>query len=241
MKKLLLGGAAAVAFLAGGAAFAGTAQASRTVGQTPEAHQGHPRPVMQAATRSEVQSHVATIFAKLDANHDGFITKAELSARDAQREQRAEQRAARFDPSKIFGRLDTNRDGKITQAEAEAARSQHMQAKGGKPAEAHATAFGGLFARADTNKDGIITRAEFDTLGQQMKARMEHAGMARGGMESRMFDASDANKDGRISLVEMQKAALARFDRFDLNHDGTISPEERQQAHQLFRDQKKPQ
>ena len=116
-----------------------------------------------------------------------------------------------------------------------------MQAKGGKPAEAHATAFGGLFARADTNKDGVITRAEFDTLGQQMKARVERAGMSRGGMESRMFDTSDTNKDGRITLAEMQQAALARFDRFDLNHDGTISPQERQQAHQLFKGQKKPQ
>jgi Ca2+-binding EF-hand superfamily protein len=65
--------------------------------------------------------------------------------------------------------------------------------------------------------------------------------MSRGGSESRMFDTSDTNKDGRITLAEMQQAALVRFDRFDLNHDGTISPQERQQAHQLFKGQKKPQ
>jgi hypothetical protein len=50
-----------------------------------------------------------------------------------------------------------------------------------------------------------------------------------------MFDRSDADKDGRVSLAEMQQAALARFDRADLNHDGTITPDERQQARQLFK------
>jgi Ca2+-binding EF-hand superfamily protein len=78
-------------------------------------------------------------------------------------------------------------------------------------------------------------------MGQQMKARMQNADMRRGGMESRMFDTADTNKDGRITVAEMQQAALARFDRVDLNHDGTISPQERQQAHQSFKAQRKPQ
>jgi Ca2+-binding EF-hand superfamily protein len=87
----------------------------------------------------------------------------------------------------------------------------------------------------------VISRAEFDAMGQQMKARMENAGLRRGGTESRMFDATDANKDGHITPAEMQQAALSRFDRLDLNHDGTISLEERQQARQLFKGQRKPQ
>ena len=121
-------------------------------------------------------------------------------------------------------------------AEAQTARSQHAQASG-KPAKAQATAFGGLFARADTNKDGVITRAEFDAMGQQIKVRMEKAGMSRGGMAEHMFDTADIDKDGRLSLAEMQQAALAHFNRLDLNHDGTISPEERQQARQMFKGQ----
>jgi Ca2+-binding EF-hand superfamily protein len=240
MKKLLLGGVAAATIIAAGTAFADTAQASKTVSQT-SAKPAHKRPPMRSATRADVQARVGTIFARLDTNHDGFITKEELSARDAAREQRAQQRAARFDPSKFFDRLDLNHDGKVTTAEAESARSQHSKAKGGKPAEARAAAFGGLFERADTNRDGVITRAEFDVVGQKMKARVQHAGMARGGMEARMFDTSDANKDGRISLSEMQQAALARFDRLDLNHDGAISKEERQKAHQQFKRPGKPQ
>jgi Ca2+-binding EF-hand superfamily protein len=235
MKKFLIGGAAAAAIFAGGAAFA------QTVAPAPAAHSGHRAHPTQPATRAEAQSRVATMFAKLDTNHDGFITREELSAREAARSQRMEQRAERFDPSKMFARLDLNHDGKLTEAEAETARSQRAEAKPGQPAKAHAAAMGGLFARADTNKDGVITKAEFDTIGQQMKARMEHAEMARGNMGSRLFDMADANKDGRVSLAEMQQAALARFDRFDLNHDGTIRPEERQQARQMFKAQHKPQ
>jgi Ca2+-binding EF-hand superfamily protein len=227
MNKILAFGAAAAVF-AGGAAFAQAVQ--------PAAPAQHPR-VMKTATRADLQARIAAAFAKLDTNHDGFITKDELSAREAQREQKLQQRAAKFDPSKIFDRLDLNHDGKITTAEAEAARAQHVQAKGGQPAKAHAAAFGSLFAKADTNKDGVITRAEFDVVGQQMKARINHAAQGRGGVETRLFDTTDANKDGRISLAEMQQAALARFDKMDLNHDGKITPDERKQARELFKAQ----
>lgn len=234
MKKLLVGGAAAVAILGAGAAFAGTAQPAKP------GVKGHRAHAMKAASRADVQAHVAAAFAKLDTNHDGFITLAELNQRVNQREQKVEQRAARFDPSKAFDRIDANHDGKITTAEAEAAHSQHAQAKGGKPAQAHASAVGGFFARADANKDGVVTRAEFDTIGQQMKARMMQAGMKRGGMADRLFAASDINKDSRVTLAEMQQAALARFDRADLNHDGTITPQERQQKHQQRKAQQHP-
>jgi hypothetical protein len=67
----------------------------------------------------------------VDTNRDGFIDKAESDAIMAQRaakaEQRAERRAARFDPAKMWARLDANKDGKLTQAEADAARSARAQ------------------------------------------------------------------------------------------------------------------
>jgi Ca2+-binding EF-hand superfamily protein len=232
MKTILITGAAAAAILGSGAALA---QTSSPAQPAPAAKR-----VAQPVTRAEVQARIAKSFARLDTNHDGFITKDEVSAVDAARQQKAEARAQRFDPAKIFDRIDLNHDGKITVAEADAARNQRAQAKGGQPVHAQATAFGGLFARADTNKDNVITRAEFEAMGQQIKARMEHAGLARGGMESRLFDMTDANKDGRVSLAEMQQAALARFDRVDLNHDGTITPQERQQARQMLKSQRQP-
>ena len=177
------------------------------------------------------------MFARLDTNRDGFITKDELNAVEARREQKAEARAQRFDPSKLFDRFDTNHDGQITAAELAAAHARRARATGSQPAQA---GFHGLFARADTNKDNVLTRAEFDAMGQQLKARMEHASVARGGTATRMFDKADANRDGRVSLAEMQQAALARFDHVDLNHDGTVTPDERNQARQLFRSERKP-
>lgn len=231
MNKLLLVGGAAVA-LAAGAALAQTAPT------TPAQRAKHPR-VMKSETRADMQAGVAKMFARLDANHDGFISKDELDALQAKRQQRMEQRAQRFDPSKIFARLDLNHDGKITSAEAETARNQRIQAKGGQPAKAHATGFTGLFARADTNKDGVITQAEFDAMGAQIHTRMEKAAETRG-PAGHMLDAADTNKDGKVSLAEAQQLAQSHFDRMDLNHDGTITPQERQQARKQFRSQRKP-
>jgi Ca2+-binding EF-hand superfamily protein len=190
------------------------------------------RPV-KAETRADVQSRVASAFTKLDANHDGFISKDELSAVEAKREQRLETRAGRFDPAAMFAKIDLNKDGKITTAEAEAARSAHSNGKPGQPARAHAAAFGGLFAKADSNKDNVITRSEFETMGQGIKTRIEHAATAREGMAERMFAKADTNKDGKISLAEMQQSALGRFDRMDANHDGKVSLQERREMRQV--------
>lgn len=234
MNKILLGGAAATVLFAGGVALAQTAS------PTPGAHPARHSHMTRMSTRADVQSHVAAMFAKLDTNHDGFITKDELGALEAQREQKAEQRAARFDPSKMFERLDLNHDGQVTMAEAEAAHGQHAPANGDQPAPHRHAGFTHLFARADTNKDGIVTRAEFDSASEQMKAHMQHAGMARGGMAGHMFEMADSNKDGRVSLAEMQQEALAHFDKLDLNHDGTISPDERKQARALLKGQHRP-
>ena len=86
----------------------------------------------------------------------------------------------------------------------------------------------------------MITRAEFDTMGQQIKARIEdRQGETIVDLASRgvfdlttMLAKSDTNKDGKVSLAEMQQSALARFDRMDLNHDGKINPQERLQVRQ---------
>ena len=61
------------------------------------------------------------------------------------------------------------------------------------------------------------------------KIKSRH-GKMRGSSLVRLFDSADANKDGKLSLDEAQKAALQQFDSADLNHDGVLSPEERRQA-----------
>jgi len=231
MNKLSFAGAAAAA-LAAGTALAQTTPAK------PAQPAKHAR-VMKSETRADLQASIGKMFARMDTNHDGFISKDEVDALQAKRQQRMEARAQRFDPSKIFARLDLNHDGKITVAEAEAARNQRIQAKGGQPAQAHAAGFTGLFARADTDKDGVITQAEFDAMGQQIHTRMEKAALTRG-PAGHMLDTADTNKDGKVSLAEAQQLALSHFDQMDLNHDGTITPQERQQARKQFRAQHRP-
>lgn len=229
MNKFLIGGAAAIAVAASGLAIAQTAPNA--------AHRRQPN--MKTETRAQVQTRIQQVFARFDTNRDGFITKAEADAVQAQRADKIEKRAQRFDPAKIFGRLDANGDGKITTAEAQAAPTAKMQAKGGQPAQARATAVGGLFARSDANKDGVVTRTEFDATAGRLRARLQQAGSPRG-FAGRMFDLADANKDSRVSLAEAQAAALTRFDRADLNRDGTLTQQERQQVRQQLKAQRKP-
>lgn len=222
MKKFVPVGAAAALVLACGA---GPAQGSPQSGHSSAYHRAS-----QPQTRAQAQVRVAKTFARLDTNHDGYITEAEVQAVDAARAQKREARAEKFDPSKIFDRLDRDHDGKITVAEAAARRGHRTGA-----APSQAAGFTGMFARADANKDGVVTRAEFESTGEQLRARMQHLAALRGGAASRLFANADANRDGRISEPELEQDALARFDRMDLNHDGTVTAEERQQSRQLFR------
>ena len=69
--------------------------------------------------------------------------------------------------------------------------------------------------------------------GEPMKMRMH--GMGMGGFGGHLFEMADANHDGRLTLQEVQAAALAHFDKADLNHDGRITPEERRQVHETIR------
>ena len=219
MTRYLLIGAAAAALAGAGIAVAQTSPA-------PAPHRGH---MMKTETRADVQAHIAKLFAKVDANRDGFVTRAEADATVAQRtakaEKRGDRRGARFD------RLDANHDGQVTKAEADAVHQARMARRAARGDQ--------LFARSDANRDGVISRAEFDATAGRMHARLKHAGLHRG-FAGRMFDTVDLNKDGRLSLSEAQQAALQHFDRSDLNHDGQLTPEERRQARQALSAQRKP-
>jgi len=199
MSKLLIGAAAVAALAAGSAVIAQNAP----MAPMPMGHAGMASRVM---TRAEVQAHVAQMFARLDANRDGFVTKAEADAMKGQLHDHMGNRfkapmpgapgAPGINPAQAFDRVDANHDGVITRDEFAAAPHPGMQ---------------------------------------MMRVRMARGmgGMAR--MGGKMFERADANRDGRVSLAEAQTAALAHFDRADLNHDGQLTPQERQQAHQQMR------
>ena len=195
MKKLLIGGAVLVA------SAAAIAQVAPVPAPRAEGIQ----------TRAEVQAKVAEHFAKVDANHDGAITKAEADAAvQAFHAKFAERMKDRRDDrsDNMFERLDANRDGSVSRAEWDAGAAQREQRWASRDRNGRPGAPGGF----------------------------KHAGMHdMGGFGGHMFEMADANKDGRVTLQEAQAAALKHFDMADSNRDGQITPDERRQLHERMR------
>ncbi len=176
-------------------------------------------------TRDEVVTHVRDLFAKLDTNRDGFVTREEVDAfrqkmmgMHADMERRPGERGMHgMDRGAMFDKLDVNHDGMISRQEFVAAQPQVEERRVMIMKEGGAAGEPGMPGMKGMGMHGM--------------------GMGMGmGFGERLFDMADTNKDGRVSLAEAQAAALAHFDRADLNHDGKITPEERQQAHQLMRE-----
>jgi Ca2+-binding EF-hand superfamily protein len=225
MSKFVSGGAILAALFISAAA---TAQTSATNASAPKVSHARSSFFNSNQARADVPAHVQKMFAQLDLNHDGFVTRDEIAVGQA----RFDERMAKSTPirvSKMFDRLDSNHDGQITNAEVEAARAARLAATHKQSGAGHRPASSSLFARADGNKDGIVTRAEYAAAVANGKVKLRHANM-RGSAIVRLFDAADANKDGRVSLEEAQQAALQHFDAADANHDGTLTPDERRQA-----------
>jgi Ca2+-binding EF-hand superfamily protein len=179
-------------------------------------------------TRDEAVQHVRKLFARLDANKDGFLTREEVDSfhdkmmgMHGDIEKRlGEHGVMMSDRGAMFDRLDANHDGNISRQEFMAAQP--------RPQERRVMIFrngpdGGPGAPGAPGEPG-------------MKMRMH--GM--GGFGGHLFEMADSNRDGRVSLQEAEAAALAHFDKADLNHDGKITPEERQQAHQFRHGERRP-
>ncbi|MFL6732366.1 MAG: EF-hand domain-containing protein [Sphingomicrobium sp.] len=227
MNKLVLGGAAAALAIAIGPAFAQVAPPPG-VAQGTQSPRAAPAPMSEpqmrvrvmtnrTMTRDEVTTHIRDMFARLDTNKDGYITRPELDAmRDKMMSMRSDiqkrlsERGVFTDRGAAFDRLDANRDGSISRQEFTAARPRVRT------------------ERVVVMRDGNTATGVPGDHGM----RMHRMGMGFGG---RLFDMADANHDGRVSLAEAQSAALAHFDKADVNHDGKITPDERQQMRQVIR------
>ena len=106
---------------------------------------------------------IEQMFARRDADRDGFLTQAELGQRGAQR----------------LARLDADRDGRLSRAELQAPRqgASPARARNGRGGQG-----GGMFARLDANRDGALSRAEFDA---QLRVRFERLDANRDGFVTR--------------------------------------------------------
>lgn len=235
MNKLLIGAAAAALVGAMAPAVAqttpppGVAQGTTTVIRTPGPSAAPHIMLMtgETMTRDDVVKHVRTLFEKLDANRDGYVTREEAGSFHNDAMRRAHEMVLRSSGAKGFDR-----------GELEKRLAERGVMVGDR---------GAMFDRLDTNRDGNISRQEFTTAKPQfhqervivmrdgkgprgadapgMRMRMHRMGGA--GFGGRLFERADVNKDGRVTLAEAQSAALAHFDRADTNRDGRITPDER--------------
>ena len=225
MMKFLLGGAASLALVAIAPAVAQPTPPPAPVAPAPQTHVV--RMPMKIQTRDEVMIHAREMFAKLDTNKDGFVTREEADAahkamaggiRERLATRRADGSFAR-DRGAMFDRLDSNKDGSISRQEFMAAQPQ------------------GRERRVIVMRDGERPVEGAGKPGEpHLKMMRMHRGMGMR-MHGKMFETADANRDGRVSLQEMTNAALQHFDAADANRDGKLTPEERMQMRKQRRAQ----
>jgi Ca2+-binding EF-hand superfamily protein len=163
---------------------------------------GHPRG----------HDHHGGLFARLDANHDGKIDRAESRAAAAQH----------------FAELDKNGDGSISEGENLGPvasgkgpnKDEHfarMDKNGdGKIARSETKMPSDHFERVDSNKDGHLTKAELEAGWQAMAAKHQ----------AERFGELDANADGKIEKAEALAHAERLFVGLDGNKDGQVTHDE---------------
>ena len=228
MHKLLLGGA--VAAMVAAAAVAqpapppppGVAQGTQAA---PQIQTFVHRMPMKAETRDEVVAHVRDMFARLDGNKDGWVTREEADAAHQAMANEIRQKFTKRVPARdfphpdrgaMFDKLDTNKDGSIS-------RQEFVSAKPEIRRESH------VFVMRDGEAPVEVGGAPGAPGVKVM--RFHHSGLGMG-MHKEMFERADGNHDGRVSLQEMTAAALQHFDAADANHDGKLTPDERMRMHQ---------
>lgn len=168
-------------------------------------HEGHGGPrggIMAMAdankdgkvSKAELTAALDARFTKLDANRDGKLTKED---RELRRQARLDQR---------FAALDSDKNGQISKAEFDAGH----QARFGRP-----------------DGDGKPGRHEGRGFARH--------GHGKGGM-MRGHGFGDADKDGVVTRAEFMAGPLAMFDKADANKDGAVTADEMRAAHHAARE-----
>ncbi|QGP79152.1 EF-hand domain-containing protein [Sphingobium sp. CAP-1] len=149
-------------------------------------------------SKAEMTAALDARFAKMDVDHDGKLTDKD---RDLRRQQRFDER---------FAALDTDKNGQISKAEFAAAHQ----------------------ARAD-KRDTM--RGQGGPDGQRWGGRFHH-GSGRGMMgHEGPGGFGDAAKDGVVTKAEFTAKAVAMFDKADSNKDGFVTADEMKAARPQMR------
>ena len=157
----------------------------------------------KAALPSDMSSRV---FAKLDADQDGKLSRAEMQPMIDTTNAAAEA-AGEAVPSDFFGSLDKDKDGSVDRVEADAF-FQGLHAKAATPGAAAASATGdgramsaALFKAMDKDGSKDLSR---DELGSIM-AKANEANKANGLPEVDFYETMDKNNDGAVTEDESRE------------------------------------
>jgi Ca2+-binding EF-hand superfamily protein len=114
---------------------------------------------------------------------------------------------------KEFQAIDANKDGTLSTPEMTGAQQRKATAMAEQRAK-------NAFAELDTDKNGNLSLAEFTRLATGARNQLPPAPAL----------AFDANKDGKVTLVEYRAGTQANFDRMDSDRDGVVSVAEMKAA-----------
>lgn len=223
MKRTILTLSLSAVALAGG----GVAIAQERAAERAQA----PRDAEHTITLAAMQQRGERIFARMDANGDGVIDRADRAARQADR----------------FAKMDLDGDGEVSRAEMQSAREARLERRQERrEARRNARQASGKtdrFAMLDLDGSGGLSQEEMATARAQRGDRtstetaMQPARRAamRMGKARTMLRAADADGNRAVTRAEFDAALMQRFSRLDADNDGTVTAAERKAARESMR------
>jgi len=87
------------------------------------------------------------------------------------------------------------------------------------------------FNARDTNHDGALTKQEVAAgIARMRVGKGPNAAAQTQALTELWFSRADANRDGRVTMPEMQQLMVNVAAKYDTNHDGVVSREEQRAA-----------